>query len=226
MWSNGKFGACLTTLAGTKKVSVGTPNSTLNDLIPAGAVTQTANFSIVCWANRGVSTGYGAFGYKTNNSNIGWCFHINSSPILQFFATPSGANFVMTSNAPALPAAGAWSQFAAVLNGATNAVASHKLYTNGVDVTSSFSLGSGSYTSDASTALLIGGNGAASFPFDGQIDHVAIWRGTSLSAGQIEELYWDPFAYWLPPAPRRFYSIPPPVPQVSGVGDSVYVFGG
>ncbi len=102
-----------------------------------------------------------------------------------------------------------WLHIAAVLDGDPRKAASIKLYLNGVDDTdpSGGTDGSGVASSDASQPFYIV-NAPTEINFSGQIDHVALWKGTALSAGEVAYLYRNPFAYWLAPDLKRFVAAP------------------
>jgi hypothetical protein len=198
MWNPGKFGSCIDTAVGTKKINVASPNANLNKM----AVNQTATW--VWWAKRG-STGQGGMLYKSDgNVSKGWYAYIDAGNTYRFIIVGTGN---LNAAASTTPATGVWAHYAASLNGPFTTASSMKIYVNGLASTSTPTAGSGTTGDDSAQALTIGAGGTgANGNFDGQIDHCAFWNGVALTAAQIQRLYWDPFAYILKPGARRIYT--------------------
>jgi hypothetical protein len=204
MWNWGKFGAGIN-CAGSKKVTVGSPNKNVNQL-----TFNSGLASWVWWAYRGTAaSGQGPFFYKSNgNLSSGWFSYIDASNFHQFQVVAGGANLVNKSSVASTQSV--WNQYAAVFNGPVTATASLTLYLNGLAGTTSVAIGSGTAADDSASPLYFGSSNAGAGPspnvFDGVLDHVAFWKGTALTAAQVARLYWDPFAYILKAGTRRIYT--------------------
>lgn len=217
-WTTGKYGSAISTAAGTKSITVASPTAAVNNMITGQAATWLA------WIKPStVGAAQTAFLFKGNGSNAGWYFSMLNAQ-LRFVSYGGLANSNATSDTNNVLTTTAWYQVAATLNGPSTTGTNFKLFINGAEVSgySTQSGASGTVVADAANSLLIGAGASGVANYQGLIDHCAFWPTVALSAGQIQELYINPFAYWLPPALKR-YSI---FGQTSKTGDPIIVFGG
>jgi Concanavalin A-like lectin/glucanases superfamily len=147
------------------------------------------------------------FGRNDGNTvNVGWWIDITSGNILRFVTEASSVNMVADTSSP--PSLNTWYMFVVVGDGSQTA-ANQALYLNGVLQAHGTDFnGSGTIGDDTTKALTLGSYSTGGLKFNGHISQAMIYN-RQLTAGQIIQLYTNPYCFLQPQSPQRRYWAPP-----------------